>query len=159
MRVQEIIRLAEGVESVSAIFPIAGFQNHLRPHGISVDIAHQRQGMFIGIHGNAFVSAHPEMALSLLALIVVVRKMPIDRVHGLSQGDLWGRLQEEVNVRIHNLVIEEPELVLLLEQSQHSQIDLKILVRFKMKGAVITTGNDVIMKVTFLNARLPGHAK
>ena len=60
-------------------------------------------------------------------------------------------------VGIHQFVIENPKLVFPPKEPQELQIEIEVLIRFKMKRLVIASSDNVIVEITLLNTRYPTH--
>jgi hypothetical protein len=113
--------------------------------------------VLVGINGDVLVTIEPEVALSLFPAIIVPRIAGIDDLHRALKRKPVRGLKKQMNMGIHEFVVEESEAVFLFDPSKQIQIEGKIFVGFKTMGAVITTDYDMIMKIALLNSERTSH--
>ena len=142
---QKFIPLSVGIKSIATPFPQTRSRHKTGTDSIPVNIPHQVKGMLVGLDRQALVTIEPEMPLPLPSFIVVTGVFPVDEMHGLCKGHRFAWLYEEMHMCVHQFVIEELKTVLFLEEVQDVEITAKVLFRFKMSIAVITTNDDMIM--------------
>ena len=93
----------------------------------------------------------------LPSFVVVASILPIDEQHRPLKRDSFGRSRQQMHVRMHQLIIEEPEPMLLLHQVQNVQVNGEVFIALEMKVAVIAPDNDVIVKLAVLQSWWPAH--
>lgn len=113
--VQQVVRLAQAMRSITAPGIFLGPFDDSRPERVGFDVAQDRQQVVVTLDDRTFEPSLPDVAAGPMVLVVPLGVRNQQALHDPADRGAGQRAQEEVEVIVEQTVAVEPKRHALLE--------------------------------------------